>query len=164
MLHYLYTECEGFHPAHLSVTINASHNLVVYVGDDLSIACVVTSWSYSESKFLTWLKNGHGVYYDSSSPPTCRVCYSASLFDKVHCQQIITLNIKNLTFNDSGNYSCVVRISYYSMVNDTMLITITVPMKQPTANHKSLILKISIPVSVVIILLVFSLVVGAYYY
>ena len=162
MLHYLYTECEGFRPAHPSVTINASHNLVAYVGDDLSIDCVVASWSNSDSDFLKWHKNGHEVYYDRASPQPCRVCYSQSLFDKVHCQQIITLNIKNLTFNDSGNYSCGAETSNYPMVIDTMFITVTIPTKQP--NYKSMIIKISIPVSVVIILLAISVVVGTYYY
>ena len=161
-MYYFYTECEAYDPAYPSVTINASHNLVAYVGDDLSIDCVVASWSQSETSFLEWYKNGNEVFLDCASSPASRVCYSESPFDKVHCRQLITVNIKNLAFNDSGYYSCGAGISKYPMVMDTKLITVTVPMKQP--NYKSLILEISIPVSMVIILLAICVILITYYY
>ena len=147
-----------------SVTINASHNLVAYVGDDLSIDCVVASWSQTNSNVIAWLKNECEIDYEGSSPPETRVFYSASHFDKIHCRQFMTLNIRKLTFTDSGNYSCIATytVSDYPMVVKSILLTVTVPMKQP--NYKSLILKISIPISVVIIILAISVALGTYYY
>ena len=136
--------------------------MTAYVGDDLSIDCVVASWSQANSDFIKWLKNEHEIYYDGSSPPETRVSYSESHFDKVHCRQFVTLNIRKLTFTDSGNYSCMATVSDYPMVINSILLTVTVPMKQP--NYKSLILKISIPISVVIIILAISVALGTYYY
>ena len=158
---YLYIECASFQQADPSVDIHESHDLVAYVGDDLSIDCIVASWSQSDSIILRWHKNGQQVPYDGSSLPSSRVYYSQTPFDNVHCRQVITLNIRNLTYEDSGNYSCAATVSNHPKVVDSMLLTVTVPTKQP--NYKSLILKISIPVSMVTILLAIFVVVGFYY-
>ena len=144
--------------------INASHNLVAYVGDDLNIDCDIASLAQAaDSTILLWYKNTKQLLYKPYSPPNTRVgWFKKNIFDKVHCRQIITLSIKNVTFDDSGNYSCAASISDFPKVVDSMLLTVTVPTKQP--DYKSLILKTSIPVSVVIILLAILVVVGTYYY
>ena len=143
------------------MTINASHNLVAYVGDDLSIDCIVASLSQSDSNLLRWFRGREEIDYGSS--PVTRVYYLEGSYDKVHCRQTITLIIRNLTFEDSGNYSCKSAVSDgMTAVTDTMLLTVTVPRKQ--VDYKSLIIKISIPVSVVIILLAISVTVGFFHY
>ena len=130
------------------------------MGDDLSIDCVVASLAQPDSSFMEWHKNGLTIDFENSSPPTNRICYSKSPFDEVHCQQVITLIIRNLSFNDSGQYSCVAVVPDYSMLTHTILITVTGPVKQALANLK--LTKIIIPVSVVIITLALSVVVGTY--
>ena len=158
ILYYLYTECEVFYSAYPAVSINASHNLVAYVGDDLSIDCVVAALTHSKSSFLKWHKNGLKIDLENSSPPTKRVCYSKSPFDKVSCRQVITLIIRNLAVKDSGHYSCVAEVPNNFIKTDTILITVTEPVKQALAN----LTKIIIPVSVVIITLALSVAVGTY--
>ena len=153
-------ECAAFQPAHPSVTINASHNLVAYVGDDLSIDCIVASSQESDTTALTWFKNFTHIIRGE------RVYHSKSSFDRVHCRQIVTLYFKNLTFNDSGYYSCYGYISNYDATVDTMLLTVTVPpapLKQ-LDDYRSLIIKISIPVGLIIILSAISITVGFFYY
>ena len=144
------------------MTINASPNLVAYVGNDLEIDCVVASWSQADSNYARWLRNEDEIDFEDSSSSATHIFYTKSEFDKDHCSQFMTLNIRKLTFKDSGNYSCAATVNAYPMVIKTMLLTVTVPMKQP--NYKSLILKISIPVSVFIIILAISVVLGTYYY
>ena len=139
------------------MTINASHNLVAYVGDDLTIDCIVASLPQSGNVGIRWFKNE-----TVEITPHGHVDYSLSDFDKVHCRQIITLKIKNLTFEDSGNYTCVSAVFDYKSVTDTMLLTVTVPVKQ--LDYKLLITKISIPVSIVIILSAISATIGFFYY
>ena len=158
----MHVECTAFHPAQPSVTINASHNLVTYVGDDLTIDCIVASLPQSDNKVLRWLKGERELDYEKTATTGTRVFYLKGSYDKVHCRQNITLNIKNLTFEDSGNYSCASAVSVEHKVTDTMLLTVTVPTKQ--ADYKSLIFKISIPVSVVIILSVISMTIGFFFY
>ena len=154
--HLFHVECSAFDPAKPSVTINASHNLVAYVGDELSIDCIVASLPQSGNNGIRWFKNVSEIL------PFGHVTYQLGDFDKVHCRQVITLNIRNLTFEDSGNYTCVGAVSDYRSVTDTMLLTVTVPVKQP--DYKLLIIKISIPVAIVIILLVISVTVGFFHY
>ena len=151
--------CAAFVPAHPSVTINASHDLVAYVGDDLSVDCIVAS-SSQDSGALTWFKNFTHIIAGE------RVYHSRSSFDRVHCRQIVTLYFKNLTFNDSSSYSCYGYSSNYDATVDTMLLTVTVPpapLKQPD-DYRSLIIKISIPVGLVIILSAVSITIGFFYY
>lgn len=140
------------------MTINASHNLISYVGDDLNIDCIVASLPQSYSNFIKWYKfESEDIYQEIS--------YSYILnspFDKVHCRQIITLNIKNLTFKDSGNYSCITWVSNLPSVIDSIILTVTVPIDQP--NYKLLIIKISIPVSVIMILVSIFMISGCFYY
>ena len=155
-------ECGAFQPAHPSVTINASHNLIAYIGDDLSIDCIVASTQEADTTALTWYKNFTNII---SSSPGERVHHSKSSFDRVHCQQIVTLYFKNLTFEDTSNYSCYGYISTYSTV-DTMLLTVMVPptpVKQP-ADYRSLVTKISIPACVIIILSAVAITTGFFYY
>ena len=158
----IHVECTAFDPAKPSVTINASHNLVAYVGEDLTIDCIVASLPQSDSKVLRWYKGKRELDYERTAATGTRVYYLEGSYDKVHCRQNITLNIKNLTFEDSGNYSCASGVSIGRKVIDTMLLTVTVPRKQ--VDYKSLIIKISIPVSVVIILSVISVTLGFFYY
>ena len=138
------------------MTINASHNLVAYVGNDLTIDCIAASLTQSGNIGIRWFKN------ESEILPYGHVDYQLGDFDKIHCRRIITLIIKNLTFEDSGNYTCVSAVSDYRPVTDTMLLTVTVPPKQP--DYKLLITKISIPVSVVIVLLAICVTIGFFYY
>ena len=152
----MHVECSAFDPAKPSVTINASHNLVAYVGDDLTIDCIVASLTQSGTSAIRWFKN------ETEILPYGHVDYQLGDFDKIHCRQIITLEIKNLTFEDSGNYTCVSAVSNYRSVTDTMLLTVTVPQKQP--DYKLLITKISIPVSVIIVLLGICMTLGFFYY
>ena len=159
---YLHLECTAFDPAHPSVTIDASQNLVAYVGDDLSVDCIVASLAQADSTTILWYKDENQVANRFYYPPDTRVGWLSHPFNKFQCQQIVTLSIRNLTFSDSGNYSCFAAISDYHRVIDSMLITVTVPMKQP--NYKSLIIRITIPLSVVIILLAILVVFGTYYY
>ena len=118
----------------------------------------MASVAQTDSSLLKWHKNGLMIDFENSSPSTKRVCYSKSPFDKVHCQQVITLIIRNLSVKDSGQYSCIAVVPDYLMVTDTILITVTGPVKQALAN----LTKIIIPVSVVIITLVLSVAVGTY--
>ena len=161
-MHVLHIVCSAFQPVNASVAISASHNLVAYIGDDLSIDCVVASLPQS-NYFMRWFKDESEIlkYSDYYHPPA-RVYSFSHPFDKQHCQIIFTLKIKNLTFEDSGNYSCTSEVSDEHRVTDSMLLTVTVPTKQP--NYKSLIVEISIPVSVVMILLAISVTVGFFYY
>ena len=55
---------------------------------------------------------------------------------------------------------CYCIVSDYGAVFDTMLLTVTVPPKQP--DYKLLITKISIPVSVVIVLLAICVMIGSF--
>lgn len=162
MLTFLHVECALFDPPKSSVTINGSHNLVAYVGDDLSINCIVAS--FPQSRSTRWHKNNSCNSKEITEKSSARVYFDMPLFDKIHCRQIITLYIANLTFEDSGTYTCCGRVSDYAADFDTMLLTVAVPntMKQP--DYKSFIIKISVPVSVVIILLGTSVVLGFFYY
>lgn len=161
MLIFLHVECKLIDPPKPSVTINGSHNLVAYVGDDLTINCIVAS--YPQNGIIRWHKNdscnSKEITHKSSS---AHVYFHMPSFDDIHCRQIITLHIRNLAFEDSGIYTCCARVSDYSPDPDTMLLTVTVPVKQP--DNKSLIIKISVPVSVVIILLGTSVMLGFFYY
>ena len=138
------------------MTINASHNLVAYVGNNLTIHCIVASLPQFGNIGIRWFKN------ESEILSYGRVVYQLGDFDKIHCRQIITLIITNLTFEDSGNYTCVSAVSDYRSVTDTMLLTVTVPSKQP--DYRLMITKISIPVSVVIVLLAICVTIGFFYY
>jgi len=144
------------------VAITASHNLVAYVGDDLSIDCVVASLPPSNF-FIRWHKNDSEILHCSKyfCPPS-RSYSIQHPFNKNHCQIIYTLKIKNLTIEDSGNYSCTCEVSNFPRVTESMLLTVTVPTKQP--NYKSLIVDISIPVSVIIVLSMISMALGFFYY
>ena len=159
---YLHLECTTFKTSHPSVSINASDNLVVYVGGDLSIDCTVASLVQADSAITMWYKDNIAVANGNYSPPDTRVTWFSHSFDEFYCRQIFTLSIRNLTFKDGGTYSCVTTISDYPRITDTFLITVTVPIKQP--NYKSLIIKLSIPVSVVIILLAIFVMLITYYY
>ena len=123
----------------------------------MSIDCVVSSLAQTDSIFLKWHKSGLEIDFENSSPPTQRVCYSLSPFDEVHCRQVITLIVRNLSVKDSRQYSCVVGVNNF-MVTDSILITITEPVKQALAN----LTKIIIPVSVVIFTLTLSVALGTY--
>ena len=48
MLIFLHVECTLIDPPKPSVTINGSHDLAAYVGDDLSINFIVTTTSYPQ--------------------------------------------------------------------------------------------------------------------
>ena len=159
---YLHLECTTFEASHPSISIDPSHNLVAYVGGDLSIDCTVASWSQADSAAIMWYKDSIAVANGNYSPPDTRVTWFSHSFDKFRCRQIVTLGIRNLTLNDSGNYSCVATVSDYLRVTEAMLLTVTVPIKQ--LNYKSLIIKLSIPASVVIILLAISVILVTYYY
>ena len=150
-------ECNAFQPARPSVTIDASDNLVAYVGDDLSIDCIVASLPNILNNAIRWYK-----YKEEVLALDDRVYYTKGHFDEDHCRIITTLSIKNLTFEDSGNYTCADIISDENVVNDSILLTVTTPAKQP--EYKSLILKISIPVSVVVMLSAIFVVLGFFYY
>ena len=143
-------ECTAFDNTKPSVTINASHNLIAYIGDYLSIECIVASLPQNGDDDSIWFKN------ESS---TSRLNYRLGEFDKIHCRQIITLYFKNLTF---GYYICHSSVGELLPVDDKMLLTVTVPVKQH--DYKSLIIKISIPVSVVIILLAITMTMGIFYH
>ena len=112
-------------------------------------------WHYNNN-------NSETEIYIECDSPTARVCYVEGDFNKVHCQKIITLSIRNLTIKDSGNYSCIAAVSNYPVVIDTLLLTVTTTTKQP--HDKSPIIKISIPVSVVIVLSAVSMTLGFFYY
>ena len=140
------------------MVINASHNLVAYVGDDLNIDCIIASLQQDDEIVIRWLKSKTEIKSRIYSPEA-RVSYLEDDYDKAHCRLRITLSIKNLTYGDSGNYSCVA--STEGRVTDSMLLTVTVPEKQ--SDYKSLIMKIGIPVSVVIILLAISITLGFFY-
>ena len=154
-----FTECTAFDPSKPSVTINGSHNLVAYVGDDLHIECIVASLPNTFNTLIRWYKNETMIFYSS---PASRVYYSASDYDEIYCRRIVSLYIRNLTFEDSDNYICRTLVSDYEAVVDVMSLTVTVPVTQP--DYKSLIFKISIPVSVVIILLGITVTLGIFYY
>ena len=146
------------------MTINASHDLVVFVGNDLKIDCIVASLPHDSGGGIRWHYNNNSkyqyeIYCDS---PTARVYYIEGDFNKVHCQKIITLIIRNLTFQDSGDYSCIAALSNYPVVTDTLSLTVTTLPKQP--DYKLTIIKISIPVFVVIILSAVSMTLGFFYY
>ena len=148
----------AFDPPESSVTINASHNLVAYIGDNLNITCIVASLPDKDSVIIRWFKNMSEIL------PSYHIDYSVSDFDKIHCRKIITLYIRNLTFEDSGNYICYSSISDYISM-DNMLLAVRKPVKavkQP--DNKSLIIGISIPVSIIIILLGISVTLGIFYY
>ena len=143
------------------MTINASHNLDAFVGDDLIIECIVASLSNFQAKsgLIRWYKNNSQIYETS---PTYHAYYELSNFDKTHCRKTISLYIRNLTLEDSGNYICK-GIGYDSLEEgDTMLLTVKVPAKQP--NYKSLIIEISVPVSIAITLLGILVTSGIFYY
>ena len=146
------------------MTINGSHNLVAYVGDDLSINCVVASLPNPRLNipYIRWHKNESCKSEEINNKSSPRVHYYMSSYDEIHCRQIITLYIRKLTFEDSGIYTCCGKVSDIAQEPDTMLLTVTVPVKQP--DYKSLIIKISVPVSVVIILLGTSVMLGFFYY
>ena len=158
ILYISHTECSEFN-AKPSVTINASHNLVAFVGDDLIIKCNVASLINSGVEIIRWYKNNSQIYQTSSA---YRVYYKLSDYDKIHCRKTINLYIKDLMLEDSGNYICKGIVSDYLEVADAMVLTVTVPTKQP--NYKSLIVEISVPVSIVITLLGFSATFGIFYY
>ena len=163
MLIFFHVECTTIDPPKPSVTINGSHDLVAYVGDDLSIHCVVASYPQPPSNgIIRWHKNDSCNSKDITKNSSARVYFNMTSYDKIHCSQIITLYIRKLTFEDSGIYTCCGRVSDYTPDPDTMKLTVTVPVKQP--DYKSLIIKISIPVSVVIILLGTSVMLGFFYY
>ena len=160
---FLHIECTVIDPPRPSVTINGSHNLVAYVGDDLSINCVVASYPPPPSSgIIRWHKNDSCKSKDIPDNSSAHVHFYMPPFDGTRCRQIITLYIKNLTFEDSGIYTCCGKVSDYAPDPDTMLLTVTLPVKQP--DYKSLIIKISVPVSVVIILLGTSVMLGFFYY
>ena len=156
--HLFHVECSAFDPAKPSVTINASHNLVAYVGDELSIDCIVASLPQSGNNGIRWFKNVSEIL------PFGHVFYQKGDFDEVHCRRVITLKFRNLTFEDSGNYTCVSAVSDYRSVTDTMLLTVTVPVPVKQPDYKLLIIKISIPVAIVIILLAIFVTVGFFHY
>ena len=137
------------------MTIEASDNLVAYVGDDLSIDCIVASMPHTFNYLIVWQKNEANLFGS-------RVDVTESDFDKDRCRIISTLNIRNLTFEDSGTYTCWGIVTDKPGVNDSVLLTVTTPAKEP--EYKSLILKISIPVSVVVILSAILIVLGFFYY
>ena len=162
MLIFLHVECIiSRDPPKPSVTINGSHNLIAYVGDDLTINCIVAS--FPQSRSIRWHKNiscySKEIVNKSSS---ARVHYHIPSYDKIHCRQIITLYIRSLTFEDSGNYTCCGTVSDYEPELDTMSLTVTVPVKQP--DYKSLIIKTSVPISMVMIILGTSVMLGFFYY
>ena len=153
-----YTECTAFDPPKSSVTINASYNLLAYVGDNLDIQCIVASLPNGNDTQIKWFKNSSEII------DTYHASHNVSDFDKIHCRRISTLYIRNLTFEDSGIFTCVSYISDYS-ATDRVLLTVTVPVKtvkQP--DYKLLIVKISIPVSIVVILLGISVTLGVFYH
>ena len=160
ILYISLTVCSNFN-ANPSVTINASHNLDAFVGDDLIIECIVASLSNFQAEYglIRWYKNNSQIYETS---PTYHAYYKLSNFDKTHCRKTISLYIRNLTLEDSGNYICKGIGSNSLEEGDVMLLTVTVPGKQP--NYKSLILEISVPVSIVITLLGISVTLGIFYY
>ena len=160
MLIFLHVECTLIDPPKPSVTINGSHNLVAYVGDDLTIDCIVAS--YPQSHRIRWHKNESCDSDEITDNSSARVHFHIPSFDKIHCRQINTLYIKKLTFEDSGTYTCCGRISNIAPDPDTMLLTVTLPARQP--DYKSLIIKISVPVSVFIILIGTSVMLGFFYY
>ena len=163
MLIFLHIGCTPFN-SKPSVTISGLHNLVAYVGDDLSIICIMASYPrLPSSGNIQWYKNEFRKSKEITDDSSARVHFDMPCFDKIHCRQIITLYIRNLTFEDSGIYTCCGNVSFApGIFNDTMLLTVTVPVKQ--SDYKSLILKISVPVSVVIILLGTSVMLGFFYY
>ena len=155
----LHVECAVFQSARPSVTIDASDNLVAYVGDDLSIDCIVASMPDGYIHLIPWWKDDNEV--DSLGS---HVDVKESPFDKDHCRIISTLSIRNLSFEDSGTYSCFAEVADSSWVNDSILLTVTIPTKLEQPNNNAIILKISIPVSVVIVLSVIFVVLGFFYY
>ena len=155
-----HTECSEFN-TNPSVTINASHNLFAFVGDDLVIKCIVASLPNTANKGIGWFKNDSDFLMIYQTSPNDHIYHKLSNFDETHCRQTISLFIRNLTFEDSGNYICRSIVSG-SPVDDTMLLTVTTPIKQ--TDYKSLIVKISVPVSIFIIMLGVSVTLGIFYY
>ena len=145
------------------MTINASHSIVAYVGDDLSIDCIVASLPQSDSYLIIWYNNNYQVPY-AFPPLVVHVDYIVGPFNKDHCQVIATLTIRNLTYEDSGNYSCKAAVTDHHQVTDTVILMVREHTGQPIEDYKSLIIEISIPVSVVIILSSVSVTLGYFYY
>ena len=141
------------------MTINGSHELVAYVGDDVHIECIVASLPNTGNVGIRWYKNNTEIFRSS---PASRAYYELSDYDETSCRRIIFLHIRNLTLKDSDNYICRTAVSDYPVVDDLMSLMVTIPVTQP--DYKSLIFKISIPVSVVIILLGITVTMGVFYY
>ena len=162
MLLYILVECRVFQPPDPSVSINSSHIIEAYVGEDLSIGCTVASLPSPSSYLIRWYSNNYQVPY--AIPPVMHIDYIEGPFNVDHCQIITTLTIRNLTYEDSGNYSCVASATDHHPVSDTVILKVTKHKKQPTDNNKLLIIQTSIPASVVIILSSISVTLGYFYY
>ena len=147
--YYFIVECKVFQPPNPSVVINASHSIEAYIGDDLNISCIVASSFTLDSSFINWYKDGDEVPY--AIPPAMHVDYIVGSFNADQCQVITTLSIRNLTYGDSGNYSCEASPTNKYPVTDTVMLLVKEHRRQPIDDYKLLIIEISTPVSVVII-------------
>ena len=129
------------------MTINASHIIDAYVGDVLSIVCIVASLPQSDNYLIRWYKNNLEVPYEIP-PDVKHIDYTEGSFNEDHCQVLTTLNIRNLTYEDSGNYTCKAAVTDHYPVIDTIILMVKEHKGEPVDNYKSLIIKIGIPVSV----------------